>query len=128
MKARKKPLKHSSSGHEAAAGVSYVEANVLRLLPKHWLPVLPQVAPIDGLRNFAGIIQSLAQLNDKRFFIELGKALSVKTDETALCDPITRAVMDILSKNPRISAKDALRRLGRPDWREETFRERKYRL
>ena len=126
MKARKKLLKRSSS--EADPGRLIFEAKVLRRLRQNWLRVTAQCLAIDGLKKSAEAIRCFAQLNEKKFFIELGKALSVKTDETTLCDAVTRAVVDILSENPSISTKDALRKLRRPDWTEETFRERKYRL
>jgi hypothetical protein len=126
MKARKKSLKRCSS--EADPGRLTFEAKILPRLLQNWLRVVAQCLAINGLKKSAEAIRCFAQLNEKKFFIELGKALSVKTDETTLCDPVTRAVVDIISKNPSISAKDALRELGRPDWTEETFRERRYRL
>jgi len=83
----------------------------------------------NDLRHAADRIYEEARHGNERFFIELGKCLSgeIKRD---LVDAIDKQMLRILSINPSMSAKEAVRRLALKGYQitEENFRVRKQRL
>jgi hypothetical protein len=74
-------------------------------------------------------ILAVAKVNNKRFFIYLGKFLS-KEINAEIFDPIDLALARVIDRNPSIKAKDAVRELEKQGWKmtEEAFRMRKKRL
>jgi hypothetical protein len=83
----------------------------------------------QNLKASAELIHFAAQQDAKKFFIALGKCLSGEVKAT-LDDKVDADVAHILSEQPSISAKEALRELKRRGHHlsEENFRERKHRL
>ena len=83
----------------------------------------------QNLKDRAELIQLAAQHDAKEFFIILGRCLSGEIKSTSH-DTMDADVADILSENPSITAKEAVRELrkrGR-EISEENFRVRKQRL
>jgi hypothetical protein len=85
----------------------------------------------QNLKASAELIHLAAQQDAKKFFIALGKYLSSELKST-LHDKMDLDLADILSENPSISGKEAVRELKKRGHSyhlsEENFRERKYRL
>jgi len=83
----------------------------------------------NDLEAYSNVIILAAQTGQKRFFIDLGKCLS--GDIKSGYDKLDYAIAVILSHNPSIKAKAAVRELkerGHPEISEENFRVRKQRL
>lgn len=83
----------------------------------------------DDLRAYQEEIHFAAAIGQKQFFIDLGKSLSGEVKSGY--DRLDADIAAILSRNPSIKAKDAVRelvRLNHPCISEENFRMRKKRL
>jgi hypothetical protein len=83
----------------------------------------------QNLKDSAELVQLAAQHDAKEFFITLGRCLSGEIKST-LYDKMDADVADILSENPSITAKEAVRELRKRGRQisEENFRVRKQRL
>ncbi len=82
-----------------------------------------------NLKAAKNVIQHAAELNDKRFFIDLGKCLSGEIDSTVV-DPLDGTMAGLLTRYPSITAKDAVDYLTKLGYKltEDGFRMRKKRL
>jgi hypothetical protein len=83
----------------------------------------------QNLKDSAELIQLAAQQDAKEFFITLGRCLSGEI-KAMLRDKMDADIADILSENPLITAKEAVRELKRRgrEITEDNFRVRKQRL
>jgi|SRR5262249_16317406 len=101
-----------------------------RYLEDAWGPPWAKLAA-QNLKASAKLIHLAAQQDAKKFFIALGKCLSSEIKST-LHDKMDVDLADVLSTNPSISGKEAVRELKKRghSYRlsEENFRERKHRL
>jgi hypothetical protein len=89
------------------------------------------VEATEDLAPALGQVLLAIKTNDKRFFIDFGKCLSGEIKDPTVFDKRDRDIAEIVVFHPQMSARDAVRELGKRGHRgitEDNFRMRKMRL